>query len=91
MGIYTNGSIFGIKITSNTINGINILYEKQYNTIMNREQIQDAYLFYMSLSKNQNPDSIELQGYMEYSSTYENGTFMMWSPITIEMLVKQNK
>lgn len=91
MGIYTNGSIFGIKITSNTIDGINILYEKQYNTIMNREQIQDVYLFYMTLIQNHNPDGIKLEGYMEYSSTYENGTFMMWSPITIEMLVKQNK
>lgn len=88
MGIYTNLNLFGIKIISKTIDDIDILYEKQYNTIMNKEQIQDAYLFYMTLIQNKNPDSIELQGYVEYSSTYEKGTFTMWSPISIEMLLK---
>jgi len=46
MGIYSNGSIFGIGI----YNFNNTLFEKTYNVLMNDEQKKEAYLFYTNLT-----------------------------------------
>jgi hypothetical protein len=46
MGIYSNGSIFGIGI----YNFNNTLFEKTYNVLMNDEQKKEAYLFYTELT-----------------------------------------
>jgi hypothetical protein len=51
MGIYTNGTIFGIKIYNfNDDDFANILLEKKYDEIMSNEQMSEAYLFYTKLN-----------------------------------------
>ena len=56
MGIYSNGSIFGILIyTLNDDNyNINILFEEKYDEIMSHEQIRETYLFYKELNDKNN-------------------------------------
>ena len=51
MGIYDNGSIFGIRIYNfNDDDFANILFEKTYNEIMSDEEKKKAYLFYNELN-----------------------------------------
>ena len=50
MGIYGNGSIFGIQIYNFNDDEIsNILFEKKYDEVMNHDQMRESYLFYNNL------------------------------------------
>ena len=82
MGIYTNGSIFGIQIYNfNEDDVSNILFEKKYDDVMSDEQMKEAYLFYVNLKDKNN---ISFKIYTECSSTLDNhnkDNFMMWYPL----------
>ena len=70
MGIYDNGTIFGIKMYNDDEI---ILFEKTYNEIMSDEEKKKAYLFYTELN---NKNEIRFQYYTECSSTYDEGFFL---------------
>ena len=81
MGIYTKGTIFGIKIYNFIDDDFaNILFEEKYIEIMSNEQLREAYLFYTELN---NKHDIRFQYYTECSSTYDDGIFFMWYPISL--------
>ena len=64
MGIFSNGSIFGIRVYNFNEDDIsNILFEKIYNKIMSDEEKKNAYLFYNDLN---NKDEIHFQYYQYY-------------------------
>ena len=68
MGIYNNGSIFGIKMYNfNDEDVANILFEKTYNEIMSDDEKKKAYLLYIWLNNN---NEICFKYYTECSSTY---------------------
>ena len=55
MGIYSNGSIFGIQIYNFNDDDIsNILFEEKYDKIMSYNQMREAYLFYTNLNDKNN-------------------------------------
>ena len=77
MGIYSNGSIFGISIYNfNDDDVSNILFEEKYDEIMSHEQMREAYLFYTILYDKNN---ISFKIYTECTSTlsYNRDNFMM--------------
>lgn len=87
MGIYTDLGIFGIKIYLISEDNIsNILFESKYDTLMSDEQIREAYLFYKELHNN--PD-IHFQLYTECSSTYGEGVYMDWHPISRKVFLEK--
>ena len=87
MGIYNNGTIFGIKIYNfNDDDLANILFEKTYNEIMSDEEKKKAYLFYTELN---NKNEIHFQYYTECSSTYSEGTFFNWSPMALNLFLEK--
>ena len=87
MGIYDNGSIFGIRIYNFNDNDLaNILFEKTYNEIMNVEEKKEAYLFYTELnSKNE----IHFEYYTECSSTYGKRTYFNWYPMSLNLFLEK--
>jgi hypothetical protein len=91
MGIYENGSIFGIRIyyNLNDEDFNNILFEKKYNKIMNDEEKRNVYIFYTELnSKNK----IHFEYYSECSSTYdEDDIFLMWCPMSLNEFLEKFK
>jgi hypothetical protein len=92
MGIYSNGSIFGISIYNfNDDDVSNTLFENKFCEIMSHEQMREAYLFYNELHDKNN---ISFKIYTEYSSTlnkYDKENFMAWYPISLnEFLEKFN-
>ena len=89
MGIYGNGSIFGIQIYNFNDNDVsNILFEEKYYEVMSYNQIREAYLFYTELNKN---NEIHFKIYSECSSTlsYKRHTFMMWYPINLDTFLEK--
>ena len=51
MGIYSNGSIFGIQMYNFNDDDIsNIFFEEKYNEVMSYIQMREAYLFYNNLN-----------------------------------------
>jgi hypothetical protein len=89
MGIYNNGTIFGIRIYNfNDDENSNILFEKKYNIIMSDEQKKEAYLLYINLN---NKNEIFFQIYTECSTTYDinnKDKFMMWYPVSINLFLE---
>jgi len=87
MGIYSNGKIFGIKIYHFDENDIsNILFEEKYDTIMNHQQMRDAYFFYSNLEEEMK-ETARFQIYTECVSTLDknyNESVMMWYPLSLE-------
>jgi hypothetical protein len=84
MGIYSNGSIFGIQIYNfKDDDVINVLFEKKYNEVMSYHQIKEAYLFYTNLNDKNN---IFFKIYIECSSTLSNNknNFMMWNQLSLD-------
>jgi hypothetical protein len=80
MGIYTDLSIFGIRIYNISYDDdIYNLFQRKYDVIMSYEKKKEAYLFYEELYDKQD---IFFQIYTESSSTYDEGVFMMWYSIT---------
>jgi hypothetical protein len=87
MGIYTNGTIFGIKIYNfNDDDFANILFEEKYDKIMTLEQLREIYLFYTKLN---NKNEIRFQYYTECSSTYGEGTFFSWFPMSLDIFLEK--
>jgi hypothetical protein len=87
MGIYDNGSIFGIRIYNfNDDDLANILFEKTYNEIICDEEKKKAYLFYTELN---NKNEIRFQYYTECSSTYSEGLFLNWYPMTLNLFLEK--
>jgi hypothetical protein len=87
MGIYGNGSIFGIKIYNfNDDDLSNTLFEEKYVEIMSHEQMREAYLFYTALNDKNN---ISFKIYTECSSTYDNGIFFMWYPMSLDTFLEK--
>jgi hypothetical protein len=51
MGIYSNGSIFGIQIYNfNNDDVSNILFEEKYHEVMSYIQMRETYLLYNNLN-----------------------------------------
>ncbi len=87
MGIYDNGNIFGIKIYNfHHDDFANILFEKTYNEIMSDKEKKKAYLFYTELN---NKNEIRFQYYTECSSTYGEGFFLMWYPMSLNIFLEK--
>ena len=99
MGIYSNGSIYGIQIyTVNEEDLCKTLFEKKYDEIMSDEQMREAFAFYNQLKERDIPATssssttstyaspIFFAIYTECSSTldpHNKTTFMQWSPIPL--------
>jgi len=84
MGIYSNGSIFGIQIYNFKDDDVNnILFEKKYDEVMSYHQMKEAYLFYTNLNDKNN---IFFKIYIECSSTLSNNenNFMTWSQFSLD-------
>ena len=87
MGIYDSGKMFGIKIYNfNDHDFANILFEKKYNEIMTDDEKNKAYLFYNGLT---NKADIHFQYYTECSSTYGEGTFLSWYPLSLNLFLEK--
>lgn len=90
MGIYSNGSIFGIQIYNfNDDDVSNILFEEKYDEIMSYHQMREAYLFYDNLN---DKNKIFFKIYTECSSTLDNynkDNFMMWCPIPFNIFLAE--
>jgi len=87
MGIYDNGSIFGIRIYNfNDDEFANILFEKKYDQIMTNEQMREAYLFYIELN---NKNEIHFECYTECSSTYHKGLFTKWCKMSLDLFLEK--
>jgi hypothetical protein len=87
MGIYENGTIFGIKIYNFDNDELsNILFEKKYDIIMSDTQKKEAYLFYNELD---NKTEIRFQVYTECSSTYDTGSFLSWYPLSLNLFLEK--
>jgi hypothetical protein len=88
MGIYSNGSIYGIKIYTLDFDNdlINVLFEKIYDKIMCDEEKQNVFAFYMGLN---NKNEIHFKFYTECFSTYKNGLFMSWHPMSLHFFLEK--
>lgn len=87
MGIYDNGSIFGIRIYNFNDNDFaNTLFEKTYNEIMSNEEKKEAYLFYTMLN---NKNEIHFKYYTECSSSYDKEKFFMWYPMSLDIFLEK--
>ena len=89
MGIYSNGSIFGIQIYNFNDDDIsNILFEEKYDEIMSYTQMREAYLFYTNLNDKNN---FFFKIYTECSSTlsYNRKNFMMWHPMPLDTFLEK--
>ena len=62
MGIYSNGSIFGIQIYNfNEDDLSNILFEEKYDEVMSYHQMREAYLFYTEFNNNNKNNNNEIR------------------------------
>jgi len=90
MGIYSNGSIFGIQIYNfNDNDDSNILFEEKYDEIMSYHQMREAYLFYTEFNKNNKNNEIRFKYYTECSSTYGKGTYFSWFPMSLDLFLEK--
>lgn len=86
MGIYINGSIFGIQIYNFNDDISNILFEKMYIKEMNDEQMKEAYLFYNNL----NDKKVYFKIYTSCVSTLNHNNvdnFMIWYPLPLDIFL----
>jgi hypothetical protein len=88
MGIYSSGSIFGIRIYNFNDDISNILFEEKYDEIMSYIQMREVYLFYTNLS---DKSKLGFQYYTECSRTlsYGKDNFMMWQPLSLDTFLKK--
>jgi len=89
MGIYSNGTIFGLRIYNfNEDDFSNTLFEEKYNEIMSSEQMREAYLFYNELN---DKNEIFFKIYTECNSTQDinhKEKFMKWMPISLNIFLE---
>lgn len=88
MGLYPSDFIYGISIYNFVNDEINILFEKQYETVMSNETIKETIEFYNELK---DKNDIKFKVYTECSTTYCHGTCMMWVPITLDIFIQKFK
>jgi hypothetical protein len=89
MGIYTNGSIYGVRIYNFNDEVSNTLFEEKYDEIMSHEQMNQVYLFYNELNDKNN---IFFKIYTECSATfnkYNTEKYLAWHPISLHMFLEQ--
>jgi hypothetical protein len=86
MGIYSNGSIFGIQIYNFNDDLSNILFEEKYDEVMSYHQMREAYIFYSILYDKNN---IHFKIYTECSTTYGEGTYFNWSPMSLNLFLEK--
>ena len=88
MGIYSNGSIFGIQIYNLNDDNINILFEEKYDEIMSYQQMREAYLFYTNLN---DKNKLFFKFYTECTSTLsrDGDAFMMWHPLSLDTFLEK--
>jgi hypothetical protein len=89
MGIYTDGSIFGIRIYNFNDEISNTLFEEKYYEIMTHEQMREAYLFYAILYDKKD---VFFKVYVECSSTldlYNKEKFMDWYPMSLNTFLEK--
>lgn len=87
MGIYSNGSIFGIKMYSFNDDDMSVtLFEEKYSETMSRSQMREAYLFYTELKDKRN---IFFKIYTEVSSTLNNQKIMDWYPMSLPTFLER--
>ena len=89
MGIYSNGSIFGIQIYNFNDDDIsNILFEEKYDEVMSYIQMREAYLFYTNLNDKNN---IFFKIYTECTSTlsYNRENIMMFQPLPLDIFLEK--
>ena len=90
MGIYSNGSIFGIQMYNfNDDDSSNILFEAKYDEVMSYIQMRETYLFYNNLN---DKNRIFFKIYTECSSTfdkYNKDNFMMWQPLPLDTFLEK--
>ena len=96
MGIYSNGTVFGIRMYTYAFDSEEscTLFERKYDEIMSDDQINEAYLFYTNLS---DKTGAHFQIYTECTSTHEariienDREFMMWWPISLNIFLEKFK
>ena len=89
MGIYNNGTIFGIQMYNFNDDDIsNILFEEKYDEEISYIQMKEAYLFYNNLN---DKNTIFIKIYTECSSTlnYNSDNFMMWHPLPLDTFLEK--
>jgi hypothetical protein len=89
MGIYSNGSVFGIQMYNFNDDDIsNILYEEKYDEVISYIQMREAYLFYNNLN---DKNKVFLKIYTQCSSTlnYNKDIFMMWQPLSLDIFLEK--
>jgi hypothetical protein len=89
MGIYSNGSIFGIQMYYFNDDDIsNIFFEKKYDEVMSYIQMREAYLFYNNLI---DKNKIFLKIYTECISTLSanRDKFMAWQPFPSDTFLEK--
>jgi hypothetical protein len=86
MGIYGSGAVFGIRIYTFHDDMGDTLFEQKYDVTMSEDQLNTAYVFYNQIK---NKDEIRVQYYTECSSTYSEGTYMMWCPMSLDLFVEK--
>jgi hypothetical protein len=89
MGIYSNGTIYGLKIylrnDTEDDDDVNVLFEIQQNTLLSDEIKKQAKICYIGLS-DLDKSKAKIEIYTECTSTYNLSIFRMWTPITSEFL-----
>ena len=87
MGIYDNGSVFGIRIYNfNDDDFANILFEEKYHEIMTYGQMRETYLFYTECN---NKNELRFQYYTECSSTYGKEIYLDWYPMSLNIFLEK--
>ena len=86
MGIYTNGTIYGILIYNFVDDIANTLYERKYDNIMTNQQIKEAFLNYQKLNDKEN---LFFKIYTECCSTYGDGVYFSWYSIPINIFLEK--
>ena len=90
MGIYNNGTIFGIRIYNfNEDEFSNTLFEEKYDEVMSYQQMREAYIFYNILYDKKD---IHFKIYTESISTYNSNNkekIMMWYPISLNEFLEK--
>jgi hypothetical protein len=90
MGIYSNGSIFGIRFyVMNDDDRSITLFEKTYPAEMSYEQKNEAYAFYSGLN---NTDELRFAIYTQCCSTHDlhnTVTYMMWQQMSLSIFLEK--
>lgn len=86
MGIYSNGTVYGLRICHVIDDEFETLYEKNYDVLMDDTQKKEAYLFYINLT---NKNDLSFRVYTECSSTYGNNIYKSWLPISLSEFEKK--